>query len=177
MKSINLATYSGLIFLLGLGACSHHVTIPTDIHLNATEANAKPQVFSSPVEDKTPPYRVVTFGWRCNADGGYYSSSCYDYKISPDPGSGVIPSGWIQCKTVPQFTKRDPNTSAGWGIGRSDKDVLFYRYFIRANSSLFGPGREIEVIYTHYIVQRSDKDIAGPALGCDFATNGGDNFP
>lgn len=126
---------------------------------------------------QSAPYWVFTFGWRCNAEGGYYQSYCYDYKEIPDPSSGVFQVGQIHCKTEQDTLKRDPNTLAGWRIGRGSNDVLTFRHVIRANSPVFGPGREIAVTYRHFVIKREDKDTIGSTLGCDFTWKGGDEFP
>jgi hypothetical protein len=126
---------------------------------------------------QSTPYWVFSFGWRCNAEGGYYQSYCYDYKEVPDPSSGVFQVGQIHCKTEQETLKRDPNTLAGWRIGRGSNGVLTFRHVIRANSPVFGPGREIAVAYRHFVIKSEDKETIGNILGCDFTWKGGDEFP
>lgn len=167
-------TAVGLVVICFTSAC----TTPrqaTMIETGTIKTLALQPVISEQVQPQNS--WVYSFGWRCNADGGYYQSYCYDLRDIPDPKSGTLPAGLIHCKTTQQIIKRDSDTLSGWRVGRGDNDVIMFRHVIRANSSMFGPGREIEVVYSHRMIKREDRDTLGPILGCDFAGKGGDELP
>lgn len=165
-----------ILVALLLNGCSATKQSPASISKYVVLDTASMQAFNAGA-DQSQQVWVQSFGWRCNAEGGYLQSYCYDLTEAPDAKSGVFPPGLLHCKTEEQIIKRDLGTLAGWRTVRRDNDVIAFQYVIRANSPIFGPGREIEVVYRHTLIRREDQNAIGLRLGCDFALRGGDAFP
>lgn len=134
---------------------------------NIKESQSRNSIQTVEVAGVSHSYWTLGFRWRCNADGGGVGQDCSGQTIVP---KGVAwPADSIHCRTSTTLIKRDPGTTAGWKALRDEGDILRFLHNIRAQSGLFGAGREIEVAFEHIVIARKDESALKGPLACTFS--------